>query len=872
MAPPDPASPPVPRRTGMGTARTISPRAASPNGARPGPAAAAVGAAGDTAAWNAVEAYGHLCRPGLVPLLSALGLDAVYERAEGDTLWLRRGGTLVPVVDLVGGYGANLFGHHHPDLVAAARRCFDEQVPFHAQASVRPGAARLAEALCRRLGDYVVTLTNSGTESVEAAIKHVLLERPRPTLWAVRGAFHGKTLGSIQFTWAYRGPYEGRGPRVRFLDPDDPRDWQSAAAGVDGVSAILLEPIAGEGGIRQLPPAFVEWVLETCRPAGVPVIVDEIQSGMGRTGTFLASEAIGIEPDYICLAKSLGGGIAKIGALLVRRKRFVEEFSLRHTSTFAEDEYGCAIAVEALRVLERDDLPARCRARGAFLLEGLRGVQARFPDQVKDVRGFGLMVGFELHDRSDAKSYSLRMLSRQNYLGYVATAYLLNVHNIRVAPTLGDPRTLRVQPSAYVTEKALTRFVRGVEELCALLRAENVAMLTGHTIGFAPGAAPDCPVAARPDTQQEPRTSQRVAFIGHLLLDEHVTMVDPSYRAFGKEHLEEYLDRTARIVDPIVFDRIHVRSWTGDEVHLSFVGLDLTSRQFARARDEKNSRWITEKIETAVQVAKNAGCRVVGFGGYTSIVTANCRRVRTNGVTLTTGNALTVGMGVAALRDAARIRGIDLGSSRLAVLGATGNIASTYAVLMAPEVGEVVLVVRNLRSPKLAPILAAVRAAAPRRVVHAVDNLAALADCPLIVSASNTPKPLIYPNHLGPGPVVICDISLPPDVAEEVALERPDVLVVTGGVVRLPLDEDFSIGGIPLARGHVFACMAETLLMGLEGTWDHGSVGPVTVESVQHAMAMAEKHGFVVGDIHVNTSVSRLRGLGYAQHQRDRTA
>lgn len=869
MPPPDVTGTPAPRRR-TGKLRVISARAGSANGSAPDPAI--VEREHDEGSRDPVDAYGHFCRPGVVPLLSAIGLDAVYERAQGDTIWMRRDGLLVPVVDLVGGYGANLFGHHHPDLVAAARHCFDQQVPFQAQASIRGGAARLAEALCRRLGDYVVTLTNSGTESVEAAIKHALLERPRPTLWAVRGAFHGKTLGSIQFTWSYREPYQGRGPQVRFLDPHDPEDWKAAAAEIDSVSAILLEPVAGEGGIRQLPSAFVEWVMATCPPAGVPIIVDEIQSGMGRTGTFLASETLGLAADYLCLSKSLGGGIAKIGALLVRRSRFVNEFSLRHTSTFAEDEYACAIALEALRLIDRDDLPARCRARGAFLLAALRGVQARFPDQVKDVRGFGLMVGFELHDHADARSYSLRMLSRQSYLGYVASAYLLNVHRVRVAPTLGDPRTLRLEPSAYVSEEALARFVRGVEELCALLRAENVAAIAGHTVGFMGGATTEGPVAPRPDVQEDPRTARRVGFIGHLLLDEHVTMVDPSYRSFSPAGLEEYLDRTAPIVDPMVFDRIHVRSLTGEEVHLSFVGLDITSRQFARARDAKNSRWIAEKIEAAVQVAKDAGCSAVGFGGYTSIVTANCRRVRTNGVALTTGNALTVGMGVAALREAARRRGIDPAASRLAVVGAAGNIASTYAVLMAPEVREVVLVVRNLRSPKIAPIVAAVEAAAPGRVVRVVDDLAALTGCPLIVSASNTPEPLIHPRHLGRGPAVICDISLPADVSDAVAAERPDVLVVTGGVVRLPLDTHFSVGGVPLPPGHVFACMAETLLMGLEGTWKATSIGPVTAESVRHAMAMAEKHGFTVGDVGANTSAARLMGLGSSQHQRPRTA
>jgi predicted amino acid dehydrogenase len=263
---------------------------------------------------------------------------------------------------------------------------------------------------------------------------------------------------------------------------------------------------------------------------------------------------------------------------------------------------------------------------------------------------------------------------------------------------------------------------------------------------------------------------------------------------------------------------------------------------------------------------------VVGFGGYTSIVTAGCRRVRTPGIGLTTGNALTVGMGAAALRAAAHAQGIDVATSRLAVLGATGNIGSTYAALMASEVREVMLVVRTLRHAKLAPILAAVREAAPDVSVRVVDDLAALADCSLIVTASSTPAPLIYPSHLGRDPVAICDISLPANVADEVALECPNVLVVQGGVVRLPFDDHFAIGGVPLPPGHVFACMAETLLMGLEDRWDHTSTGAVTVASVRHAMAMAEKHGFTLGDIHAGASAAGFMGAAYARHHRPQAA
>jgi len=269
---------------------------------------------------------------------------------------------------------------------------------------------------------------------------------------------------------------------------------------------------------------------------------------------------------------------------------------------------------------------------------------------------------------------------------------------------------------------------------------------------------------------------------------------------------------------------------------------------------DRDTAWITDKIATAVQVARDAGCGVVGFGGYTSIVTGGCRRMPGSGVTLTTGNALTIGMAAAALRAAARAQSIDLATSRLAVLGATGNIGSTFAGLMAPEVAEVILVVRNARSAKLASIRQWLRVTAPWLTVRVADDLAVLADCPLIVTASSTPAPLIYPNHLGHASGVICDISLPSNVAEAVALECPNVRIVKGGVVRLPFNDDFAIGGVPLAPGHVFACMAETLLMGLEARWEHPSIGPVTVASVQHAMAVAEKHGFTLGDIDASTS------------------
>jgi len=171
-------------------------------------------------------------------------------------------------------------------------------------------------------------------------------------------------------------------------------------------------------------------------------------------------------------------------------------------------------------------------------------------------------------------------------------------------------------------------------------------------------------------------------------------------------------------------------------------------------------------------------------------------------------------------------------------------------------VRELVLVVRSLTSPRLRPLVDQIRQLAPNTSVKIVDSVHGISDSELVVAASNTPAPIIFPDHLFDGPVAICDISLPSNVADEVRAQRPDVLAIRGGVVRLPHNHDFAIGGIAVPPGHALACMAETLLMGLEGLTGNGSTGPVTVEGVRRTMAWAQKHGFRLGDIHARRSDS----------------
>jgi acetylornithine/succinyldiaminopimelate/putrescine aminotransferase/predicted amino acid dehydrogenase len=797
-----------------------------------------------------VAAYQHYCRPGLVPLLQGMSLDVVYERAVGDYLWQKHGQQLIKILDLVGGYGANLFGHHHPELVAEAQRLLLCQIPVLSQGSCHAGAAKLAKALNELVGDYVTIFTNSGAETIEAAIKHAFLERQRSIFWAVKGSFHGKTLGALQLTWSEQAPLVNGALQVRHLDPYDSSSWVFISQEVSNVAAIFIEPILGEGGIQQLPQNFINWLVETSQSNDIPLVVDEIQTGMGRTGTFLASEFLGLKPDYLCLSKALGGGLAKIGALMIKRDRFIPEFSIRQTSTFAEDDMSCLIALKALEIMQRDHLPARCASVGDRLLHALESLRTRFPDQIKGVRGKGLMIGIELQDQSNSPSNALKMFSQSGYLGYMAAAYLLHVHRIRVMPTLSQPLTLRIQPSAYLGESEIERLVEALTCFCEAQKALDILHLTAFQVGQRSAAISHFPTP-QSFKREKPTTVKRVAFLGHLIQAEHVALCEPSLARLGPQLLEAYLAKTSSIVGPTVLDTVNVLSQTGDEVHLSFIGFNLTSRQLEQACQTSQTKLIMDKIEAGVALAKQQGCQVVGFGGYLSIVSGNCRRIKTQEIALTTGNSLTIGMGILALQKAARQQNIELSQSCLAVVGAAGNIAATYAVMMAPYVKAIVLIVRHPNALKLEKLKREISQAAPEIAIYTTDNICALRSCSLIVAASNAVQPLIYPEHLGNHPVVICDISVPADVSSAVSIERPDVWVIQGGIVRLPCNKDFIISGIPLESGHAFACMSETLLMGLEGITSHGSYGRITPEGVNLALSMAEKHGFTLG--HFNT-------------------
>ncbi len=810
----------------------------------------------------------QMIKPQLCGLLDLLRIGVVFDRGQGDYLFHHRDGEEVAVLDLVGGYGSLLFGHHHPVLVAEAQRLLIEGRPLHSQGSRHALAGQLARELARRAGgDYRVVFCNSGAEAVEAGMKHAILETGSRTFIALEKGFHGKTLGAVQLTanQDYREPFLIDGLTVHRVRVNDIAQLEQTFARTGNLAGLIFEPIQGEGGVREISAEFAQRAAALCAARGAPLIADEIQTGMGRTGTFLACEALGVSPDYVLLSKALGGGLAKISATLIRRERHIDKFDVLHTSTYAEDDYSSGVSLKALELLDQDALDA-CRRKGDRFLNGFRKLQAAYPDVIVDVRGRGLMVGVEFRRLLDDSSFLLRMLSNQDDLIYVLVGYLFNVHRVRVAPTLSDPQTLRFEPSCLISDQDIDRSLAALDDVCGKLRAHDAIGLTRYFIEGQDGADHDR-TRVTSDTKffihDEPQYWQReldppplkVAWLFHMIDADNLVSLEADAARLTCDEREQYLRHLAPRANPLVMSSFDVQSTTGAKVRFYAIALPFTSNQMKGWLDEGDFFRVRHSIDKAIKVARFIGCDVIALGQYTSIVTRNATTLDLPHVGLTTGNSYTIALALEAIERALHDRGLEPASASLAVVGASGNIGQTCAEILAPRFARTVLL--GSSKPSALRRLGELQARIPRARVEADPS--ALRQADVVLAAANAPTPFLGAEVFAGG-AVVCDLSVPAAVRPEVRETRPDVLVIGGGIARLPFGEAHGIIGLPLPPGQVYGCMAETMLLGLEGVRDATFTGFLPAEHVFRLAAMAKRHGFALAEYKTHATMGAPKG------------
>jgi ornithine--oxo-acid transaminase len=392
-------------------------------------------------------------------------------------------------LDLFGGYGVFAIGRNHPEAIAAISEVLEARTGNLPQLGVTLLPGVLAEQLLARAPRSVGAMVpaNTGTEAVEAAIKISRAATGRARIIYAEHAFHGLTLGSLSINGneefrAGFGPLLPGCVAVPFGDLEALRRELERGE----VAAFVVEPIQGKG-VNLPPPGYLKEAERLCHAAGALFVVDEVQTGLGRTGRFLALEHWGLEPDLICLSKALSGGLVPIGAVLVSRKAFDKVFdgmerAVRHGSTFGGNDLAAAAALATLRVLERERLVERAQRLGNLLLELTRPLAQRY-EVVKEVRGMGLMWAIELQPpRGLGKGGLWRRVERlqPGLFSQLVTVPLFHRHRIFCQVAGHRMNVIKALPALCVEEEELRRFAAALEEVVAEAQRSSAALALGR--------------------------------------------------------------------------------------------------------------------------------------------------------------------------------------------------------------------------------------------------------------------------------------------------------------------------------------------------------------------------------------------------------
>ncbi|MCB8984298.1 MAG: acetyl ornithine aminotransferase family protein [Ardenticatenaceae bacterium] len=400
----------------------------------------------------------------------------VVDRAQGSEIWDVDGRRYI---DFMAGVAVLNVGHRHPAVVTAVQEQVDKFWHICLSDFFYPQAVDLAEKLqsIAPMDNTLIYLANSGTEAVESAIKLAMYKTGRSKFLGFLGAFHGRTLGSLSFTASKAVQRENYKPGVYvhhlpYPNPYRPQLLPSQNAGdavldyleeqifhsllePEDIAGILVEPIQGEGGYVVPAPGFFPRLREICDRYGILLMVDEIQSGVGRTGRWWAIEHEDVEPDIVCFAKGVGSGLP-IGGIIARKEHMVWRPG-SHGSTFGGNPVAAAAALATLNVIEQEGLIDKAAATGDMIMDSVREMQTRHPS-IGDVRGRGLMIGIEfvLDQLTKERAVALRNTIIQDAFEEGLLLIPCGRNAIRMTPALNISPDM-VKEGLQIFEKSLTK-------------------------------------------------------------------------------------------------------------------------------------------------------------------------------------------------------------------------------------------------------------------------------------------------------------------------------------------------------------------------------------------------------------------------------
>lgn len=417
-------------------------------------------------------AYGRYVNPQWVRLLDLLQMNLAYTYCRGAELQTSDGRR---ILDFLSSYCVHNIGHNHPHVIAALQaqlgRCSPEMLPSH----VPELAGELASELCSRAGGQLqkTYFCSSGSEGVETVIKFARAHTERSRLLYASGAFHGLTLGALALMGDpfWRDGFGSTVPGATEIPFGDLRALEQQLRSKD-VAGLILEPIQGEAGINLPPKDYLPSAQELCRKHGTLFVLDEVQTGLHRTGKFLAAHHYGVDPDMVVLAKALSGGLVPSAAVLMSDAIYDSVYdslnrAIVHTSTYSENGLAMRAGLATLEVMDKERLGERAQELGEYLRTELKEALGGY-EMVKEVRGAGLLCGIELRvPKQIALRLSFEAFKKihPGMFGQMLVMRLFREKSILTQVCGNNFMVLKVAPPLVISEPQLDQFVAAIRDV-----------------------------------------------------------------------------------------------------------------------------------------------------------------------------------------------------------------------------------------------------------------------------------------------------------------------------------------------------------------------------------------------------------------------
>jgi acetylornithine/succinyldiaminopimelate/putrescine aminotransferase/predicted amino acid dehydrogenase/acyl-coenzyme A synthetase/AMP-(fatty) acid ligase len=853
--------------------------------------------------------YTQYLSPQIGTFLSSLRLNFQYHKGDKDSLFTYIAGRGTKVLDMTGGYGTNLLGHNNPGISSELNNFFSGgKIAISNQLSIQNFTALLAEKLNLIAGSatgksFRIIFGNSGSEAVEIAIHHAsfewdrkiekmreqqvqmyasyqgidvnalwdnnekIIEKTKNIIIAVANSFHGYTTGA-------RSILGNRKKRMRFsrltnietvFIDDRNENWSDQLKvtldksritlerivqtgheirivpfTITAVIAAFAEPVMGEGGVREVDKSFIKELSEH----EFPLISDEIQCGLGRTGEFPECKCA----QYYLFGKALGGGIEKISAVLIDKSRFCYNFSEYYTTTFGNGELAAAAGLKTLEIIGSDSLLQKARETGEYLRKKISDVCKKYPSVLLSVTGKGLMLAINFNPECASENIILRILFEKEKAGYLFSAWLLNRHHIRMFPTISAPDSLRMEPSAYLTESESDEAITAIDQLCGIIANNQMYDLFSFLMDddpFLENRETSIPEATYNQVLESPqRDAVSVAFIAHFAFPlKELRMLVPDFARASDTGLRIMFNRMQILLEMEPVQMLGLNLFHG-KIHFSFWVIPLDSAELEFLHKSGKRKQVVTKIQKAVNIAAEKGARIISLGGYTSIMTNNGLSLyEPKGSRIITGNTLTAASGLEHLRNSIKQTPEFNKPNIIAVLGSTGNIGQVITEILCEQndiCSKLILISRsgkrtnefvNELGTRLKPLVD----------IKTSDNLNEIRNADIIIVCTNTNDPILQPHHVASSkPVLVSDLSVPSAVSAEV-FRLPNVVAIPfSAYVTLPEDKDAVISSYS-PPGTVFCCAAEAILLGLEH-FEGTLKGRIIPEEVKKITSLAQKY------------------------------